>query len=175
MFLFLQYNIINPYLSYCSVNFSVFYVIFLRVLRIRKLSKRYRRNIYVIVFIFRKSTKEILSQLKRPLNNASGDNESDSDALEQEERINVKKAKQRKRATAATQRFRWKKEMVQTLLGFLNELKSQYEYKGLDFEADLVRVYTELRVMMAEHYVNGEFGPASVSLLMIYQHKSVHN
>ena len=38
MFLFLQYNIINPYLSYCSVNFSVFYVIFSRVLRIRKLS-----------------------------------------------------------------------------------------------------------------------------------------
>ncbi|MEO0901902.1 MAG: hypothetical protein AAFY00_07690 [Bacteroidota bacterium] len=56
-------------------------------------------------------------------------------------------------------RFRWKNEMVQNLISFLNEQKTTYAFKGLDFEADLVRLYTEIRVMMVKRYETGKFGP----------------
>ena len=56
-------------------------------------------------------------------------------------------------------RFRWKNEMVQNLIIFLNKQKTAYAFKGLDFEADLVRLYREIRVMMAKRYETGEFGP----------------
>ena len=34
------------------------------------------------------------------------------------------------------QRFHWNNEMVQALLNCLNNLKSSYQFKGLDFECD---------------------------------------
>ena len=52
--------------------------------------------------------------------------------------------------------------MVEELIGCLAEQKFLYEFKGLDFEADLVQLYTNIRVMMAERYSeNKEFGPVS--------------
>ena len=40
--------------------------------------------------------------------------------------------------------------------------QSLYAFKGLGFEADLVQLYTNIRVMMAERYSeNKEFGPVS--------------
>ena len=52
--------------------------------------------------------------------------------------------------------------MVEELIWCLAEQKSLYEFKGLDFEADLVQLYTNRRVMMAEQYSeNKEFGPVS--------------
>ena len=52
--------------------------------------------------------------------------------------------------------------MVEKLIRCLAEQKSLYEFKGLDFEADLVQLYTNIRVMMAERYSeNKEFGPVS--------------
>ena len=52
--------------------------------------------------------------------------------------------------------------MVEELIGCLAEQKSFYEFKGLDFGADLVQLYTNIRVMMAERYSeNKEFGPVS--------------
>ena len=52
--------------------------------------------------------------------------------------------------------------MVEELIRCLAEQKSVYEFKGLDFGADLVQLYTNIRVMMAERYSeNKEFGPVS--------------
>lgn len=34
-----------------------------------------------------------------------------------------------------------------------------YEFKGKDFEADLVKLYTDIRIMMAQRHEKGEFGP----------------
>ena len=39
----------------------------------------------------------------------------------------------------------------------LASLKTVYEYKGIDFESDLIKVYSEIRQMMAEEFI--AFGP----------------
>ena len=51
--------------------------------------------------------------------------------------------------------------MVESLIKFLSEAKAEYQFKGLDFEADLITLYNEIRVKMAQLYDNGDFGPAS--------------
>jgi len=58
-------------------------------------------------------------------------------------------------------RFRWTPENVQSLITFLCDSKSEYEYKGLDFEADLATLYKEIRLRMADIYDN--FGPATIT------------
>ena len=59
-------------------------------------------------------------------------------------------------------RFRSTTDMEEELIRCLAEQKSLDEFKGLDFEADLVQLYTNIRVMMAEQYSeNKEFGPVS--------------
>ena len=59
-------------------------------------------------------------------------------------------------------RFRWTPEMIDTLIDCLNEEKTKCEFKGTDFEADLVSLYTNIRTRMAEIYEGGEFGPVAV-------------
>ena len=49
--------------------------------------------------------------------------------------------------------------MIQDLISCLNEQKSLYEFKGKDFEVVLVKLYTDIRIMMAKRYENDEFGP----------------
>ena len=56
-------------------------------------------------------------------------------------------------------RFRWTNKMIDSLINCLNEQKTQYEFKGLDFEADLVKLYTDIRIMMAECFEREAFGP----------------
>ena len=52
--------------------------------------------------------------------------------------------------------------MVEELIECLAEQKSLYEFQGLDFEADLVQLYANIRVMMAERYSeNKGFDPVS--------------
>ena len=68
-----------------------------------------------------------------------------------------------KKQKSSSQRFRWSSEMVEALLECLNDLKSQYQFKGLDFESDLIRLYQEVRTMMAKRYITGEFGPVAIS------------
>ena len=59
-------------------------------------------------------------------------------------------------------RFRWTTDIVEELIECLAEQKSLYEFQGLDFEADLVQLYANIRVMMAERYSeNKGFGPVS--------------
>ena len=41
-------------------------------------------------------------------------------------------------------------------------MKVDMEGKGLDFEGDLVRIYGDLRKMMAEKYEETDFGPKEV-------------
>ena len=57
-------------------------------------------------------------------------------------------------------RFCWNIDMMGSLIACLREQKSLYEFKGLDFEADLVKLYSVIRIKMAEQYENG-FGPIS--------------
>ena len=58
--------------------------------------------------------------------------------------------------------FRWTTDMVEKLIRCLAEQKSLYEFKGLDFEDDLVQLYTNIRVMMVERCSeNKEFSPVS--------------
>lgn len=59
-------------------------------------------------------------------------------------------------------RFRWTPEMVDMLIDILNDEKSKHEFKGLDFEADLVKLYSNIRKTMAEVYTSGEFGIVEV-------------
>ena len=40
--------------------------------------------------------------------------------------------------------------MAENLIDILNDEKSKFEFKGLDFDADLVRLYTNVRKTMAE-------------------------
>ena len=37
--------------------------------------------------------------------------------------------------------------------------QNMFEFKGLDFESDLVKLYTEVRSLMAEKYDRNYFGP----------------
>ena len=53
--------------------------------------------------------------------------------------------------------------MVESLLECLNDLKSQYKLKGLDFESDLIRLYQKVRTMMTKRYITGEFGTVALS------------
>ena len=114
------------------------------------------------IIYFSNSLKELLNNLKRPIDDSNFEFDSEP---EEPDVTSITKAKRIKAITTtpATQRFRWKNEMVQSLLDFICEIKSHYENKGLDFEADLVRLYKEIRVKMAERYLTGEFGPVSVS------------
>ena len=52
--------------------------------------------------------------------------------------------------------------MVESLLTLLCEAKSESEFKGLDFEADLATLYNNIRQKMAAIFENGEFGPTAV-------------
>ena len=61
------------------------------------------------------------------------------------------------------QRFRWTVEMQEKLLFCLGEVKIACEMKGIDFEADLIRLYGDVRTLMAQEYdENKEFGPVKV-------------
>ena len=55
--------------------------------------------------------------------------------------------------------------MSESLIAFLSDIKSKMELKGLDFESDLIKLYTELRIMMSGMYDESDFGPISLSEL----------
>ena len=53
--------------------------------------------------------------------------------------------------------------MVVTVLDILSDMKSECEFKGTDFGSDLVSLYQNVRVKIAETYK--EFGPVSLTEL----------
>lgn len=52
--------------------------------------------------------------------------------------------------------------IVDTLIDCLNEEKCQFKFKGLDFETDLVKSYSNIRKKMSESYTTGKFRVISV-------------
>ena len=54
--------------------------------------------------------------------------------------------------------------MVETLLLNIVEYKSEKEFEGVDFEADMIAFYSRLREMMAEMFPPTDFGPKAIKL-----------
>ena len=61
-------------------------------------------------------------------------------------------------------RWTWTSEMVETLLLNIVECKSEKEFEGLDFEADMIAFYSRVREMMAEMFPPTDFGPKAIKL-----------
>ena len=58
--------------------------------------------------------------------------------------------------------FRWTTDMVDTLIDCLKDEKCKFKFKGLDFEADLVKLYSNICKRMTEIYKDDQFGVADV-------------
>ena len=55
-------------------------------------------------------------------------------------------------------RWIFRDSMVEDLIEALEASKTEYEGRGLDFEEDLVKLYSELRKTMSEKYEETDFG-----------------
>ena len=100
-------------------------------------------------FIYR-SVSELIESMKKPIL-------EDSDSSEDELMQRLVLCKKKVSSQSTSQRFRWNSEMIDLLLKGLASLKTVYEYKGIDSESDLIKVYSEIRQMMAEEFI--AFGP----------------
>ena len=60
------------------------------------------------------------------------------------------------------ERWLFTDEMVEELLEVLRDTKSNMAGKGLDFEGDLVKLYADVRTMMAEKFEESDFGPKEI-------------
>ena len=72
------------------------------------------------------------------------------------------KGKQRQNKTKPRKNFKWEPDMIENLIDCMLNYKSSMLYKNLDFNADKVGLYREVRLAMAELYKNEEeqhFGP----------------
>ena len=49
----------------------------------------------------------------------------------------------------------WSKERVELLLRYLKDFKTKCEFNGIDFEADLTSMYTEIRRCLAVDFTQG--------------------
>ena len=72
-------------------------------------------------------------------------------------------ADNRKETKENQTRWIFRDSMVEDLLEALEASKTEYEGRGLDFEGDLVKLYSELRKTMSEKYEETDFGPTAVS------------
>ena len=59
-------------------------------------------------------------------------------------------------------KFSWTPEIAEDLLKYVQDFKSNCDFKGIDFEADIASMYTEVRTCMARNYAF-DFGPVKVS------------
>ena len=55
--------------------------------------------------------------------------------------------------------------MLTTLIECIHEFKTQKEYEGKDFEVDLIRLYGEVRKMLATRFSPEDFGPVSLTTI----------
>lgn len=72
-------------------------------------------------------------------------------------------ADNRKETKESQSRWIFRDSMVEDLIEALEASKTEYEGRGLDFEGDLVKLYSELRKTMSEKYEETDFGPTAVS------------
>ena len=60
-------------------------------------------------------------------------------------------------------RWIFRDSMVEDLIVALEGSKTEYGGSGLDFEGNLVKLYSQLRKTMSEKYEETDFGPIAVS------------
>ena len=73
-----------------------------------------------------------------------------------------KKAKEEKQTDGAT-RWVWTDKMVDQLIKIILECKHDAEEEGNDFEGDLVSLYSNIRIKMAEKFEECHFGAVKVT------------
>ena len=66
-------------------------------------------------------------------------------------------------AKPKTPRWRWNDEMIDSLILCLHDYKIKKDFEGKDMESDLVKMYEEIRQMMAILYPPDYFGPVKIS------------
>lgn len=71
--------------------------------------------------------------------------------------LSQKKVKEKKKT-----KWGWSDEHIEAMLKFVREYKSSCDFKGIDFEADLQSLYTEVRRCMASLYPDA-FGTPSLT------------
>ena len=103
------------------------------------------------------STRELLEQMKAPLTDQSTPEISDEEnenslCFTDNARITIPSRKNQNR-------FRWSPDKIDALLECLKNIKTYYEFKALDFESYLVKLYAEVRNLMAEKYDRNYIGP----------------
>ena len=74
-----------------------------------------------------------------------------------------KTVENRKESKANETRWIFRDSKVEDLIEALEASKTEYEGRGLDFEGDLVKSYSQLRKTMSEKYEETDFGPTAVS------------
>ena len=72
------------------------------------------------------------------------------------------KERKTKSSKSNSKRWRWTAEMSVSLVTCSSEITSKYEFKGKDFESDLVTLYKEAREAMATLYSEEHFGPVQL-------------
>ena len=60
-------------------------------------------------------------------------------------------------------RWIFRDSMVEDLIEALEASKTEYEGRGLDFDGNLVKLYSQLRQTMSEKYEETDFGPTAES------------
>ena len=71
---------------------------------------------------------------------------------------------EKNKAKKAIPRWKLDDDKVEALSENLIAYKNEMSYKGLDFQADLVECYSEVRKMMAQMYSPVDFGPENIPL-----------
>ena len=101
------------------------------------------------------STRELLDQMKAPISDQSTPKISDEENensfhFTDKVRLTIPSRKNQNRFCRST-------DKMNALLECLKNIKACYEFKGLDFKSDLVKLYTEVRSVMAEKYDRNDF------------------
>ena len=63
-----------------------------------------------------------------------------------------------KKLKKTVERFRWGDEKLESLIKCLTSIKADYEFRGLDFESDFVKLYCDVQAKMAQIYDKNDFG-----------------
>lgn len=74
-----------------------------------------------------------------------------------------RKKMQKQAVSKKVKKFAWTDDKVEDLLKYINDYKTNCDFKGIDFEADLASLYAAVRKCMARHYPL-DFGPEEVTL-----------
>ena len=62
-----------------------------------------------------------------------------------------------------TRRWNWKDNINEKLTEMILSYKNSIKYEGVDFESDLVKLYSDIKNTMAELHPFANFGPVTIS------------